>query len=142
MKLPENIKQALCTELYFSLNDPQILGSVSNTILWDYLLSNNKINEIRLWIDAYCNPDILQNSNEINHHLKSLFLTLNITSDMIEYIDSSNASNLIKDLTTDYLSRYVFYLFNIYLLIINIFTNNKTNKKRIYTFIILDMVYI
>ncbi|GAB1864875.1 Spatacsin [Camponotus japonicus] len=110
MKLPENIKQALCTELYFSLNDPQILGSVSNTILWDYLLSNNKINEIRLWIDAYCNPDILQNSNECNHHLKSLFLTLNITSDMIEYIDSSNASSLIKDLTTDYLSRYGIYI--------------------------------
>lgn len=116
MKLPENIQQALCTELYFSLNDPQILGSVSNTILWDYLLSNNKINEIRLWIDAKCNPDILQNSNEINHHLRSLFETLNITSDMIEYIDSSNANSLIKDLTKDYLSRYVFvfYLFIVY----------------------------
>lgn len=108
MKLPENIKQALCTELYFSLNDSQILGNVSNTILWDYLLSNNKINAIRLWIDARCkNQDILQNLNEIDHHLKSLFINLNITSDMIEYIDSSNASSLIKDLTKDYLSRYV-----------------------------------
>lgn len=114
MKLPENIKQALCTELYFSLNDPQILGSVSNTILWDYLLSNNKINEIRLWIDAHYNPDILQNSNKINHHLKSLFLTLNITSDMIEHIDSSNASSLIKELITDYLSRYFIFLMYTY----------------------------
>lgn len=89
------------------MNDPQILGNVSNTILWDYLLSNNKINAIRLWIDTRCNPDILQNSNEIDHHLKSLFINLNITSDMIEYIDSSNASSLIKDLTKDYLFRYV-----------------------------------
>lgn len=89
------------------MNDPQILGNVSNTILWDYLLSNNKINAIRLWIDARCNPDILQNSNEIDHHLKSSFINLNITSDMIEYIDSSNASSLVKDLTKDYLFRYV-----------------------------------
>ncbi|XP_072747233.1 spatacsin [Anoplolepis gracilipes] len=110
MKLPENIKQALCTELYFSLNDPQILGSVSNTILWNYLLSNNKINAIKLWIDAKCNPDILKNSNEMDHHLKSLFINLNITSDMIECIDSSNASNLMKDLTKDYLSRYGIYI--------------------------------
>ncbi|KAL6426524.1 hypothetical protein ACFW04_009151 [Cataglyphis niger] len=111
MKLSENIKQALCTELYFSLNDPQILGNVSNTILWDYLLSNNKINAIRLWIDARCeNQDILQNSDEIDHHLKSLFINLNITSDMIEYIDSSNASSLIKDLTKDYLSKYGIYI--------------------------------
>lgn len=83
------------------------MGNVSNTILWDYLLSNNKINAIRLWIDARCNLDILQNSNEIDHHLKSLFINLNITSDMIEHIDSSNASNLVKGLTKDYLSRYL-----------------------------------
>ncbi|CAL1689224.1 unnamed protein product [Lasius platythorax] len=110
INLPENIKQALCTELYFSLNDPQVLGNVSNTILWDYLLSNNKINAIRLWIDARCNLDILQNSNEIDHHLKSLFINLNITSDMIEHIDSSNASSLVKGLTKDYLSRYGIYI--------------------------------
>lgn len=108
MKLPLEIKQVLCTELYFSLNNPQILKDVPNTILWDYLLSNNKIKALRLWIDARYNPDAVRDSDEIDQHLKSLFANLNITSDMVEQIDSSNASNLVKDLTKDYLCRYVY----------------------------------
>lgn len=106
MKLPQNIEQALRTELYFSLNDPEILGIVSNNILWDYLLSNNKIDALKIWIDTRYNPDV-QNSDKIDHHLKSLFANLNITPDMIDYIDSSNASDLVKNLAKSYLCRYV-----------------------------------
>lgn len=106
MKLPQNIEQALRTELYFSLNDPEILGIVSNNILWDYLLSNNKINALRIWIDTRYNPDV-QISDKIDPYLQSLFANLNITPDMIDYVDSSNASDLVKNLTKNYLCRYV-----------------------------------
>lgn len=107
MKLPQNIKQSLCTELYFSLNNPDILENVSNITLWNYLLSNNKINALRLWVDTRYNPDALQDSDKIDYSLKSLFTNLDITTDMIECIDSSNASDLVKDLTKNHLCRYV-----------------------------------
>ncbi|XP_014476874.1 PREDICTED: spatacsin [Dinoponera quadriceps] len=106
MKLPQNIKQALCTELYFSLSNPNILENVSSTTLWNYLLSNNKVNELKLWIDTRYHPDALQNSDQIDRSLKSLFVNLNITTDMIECIDSSNASDLVKDLVKNHLCRY------------------------------------
>lgn len=107
VKLSQNMKQALCTELYYTLNNLDISENVSNTTLWDYLLSNNKINVLRLWIDTKYNPDILQKSDEIDHHLNSAFKNLDITSDMIEYIDFSDASHLAKDLIKNYLCRYV-----------------------------------
>lgn len=107
VKLPQNIKQPLCTELYVSLSDPDILENVSGMTLWDNLLSNNKINILRLWIDTRYNPDTLQTSDKIDHSLKSLFTNLDITTDMVECIESSNASDLVKDLTKNYLCRYV-----------------------------------
>jgi len=107
MKLPQNIEQALRTELYFSLNNSEILGNVSNNILWDYLLSNNKINALKIWIDMKYNPDVIEISDKIDQHLKSLFMNLDITPDMIDHIDSSNASELVKNLTKNYLCRYV-----------------------------------
>lgn len=107
MNLPQNIEQALRTELYFSLNNPEILGNVSNNILWDYLLSNNKINALKIWIDVKYNPDVIENSDKIDQHLKSLFTNLDITPDMIDHIDSSNASELGKNLTKNHLCRYV-----------------------------------
>ncbi|XP_036147229.1 spatacsin isoform X2 [Monomorium pharaonis] len=106
MKLPQNIEQALRTELYFSLNNPEILGNVSNNILWDYLLSNNKINALRTWIETKYNPDVPQTSDKIDPHLKSLFANLNITPDMVDCIESSSASDFVKYLTKNYLCRY------------------------------------
>lgn len=108
MKLPQNIEQALRTELYFSLNNPEILGNVSNNILWDYLLSNNKINALKMWIDVKYNPDVLEISDKVDQHLQSLFTNLDITSEMIDFIDFSNASNLIKNLIKNHLCRYVY----------------------------------
>lgn len=107
MRLSQNVKQSLCTELYFSLNNPEILGTVSNMILWDYLLSNNKSNILKLWIDVRYNSNSLQNSDKMENQLKLLFANLNITTDMIEYIDSSNASSLVKNLIKNYLCRCV-----------------------------------
>ncbi|PBC28068.1 Spatacsin [Apis cerana cerana] len=84
IKLPEIIKQSLCTELYFSLNEQSLSKNITNNILWDYLLSNNKIVPIKFWIDTYY--DIVPN--------------------MIEAIDSSSASTFIKNLTKNHLCRY------------------------------------
>ncbi|XP_018364335.1 PREDICTED: spatacsin isoform X1 [Trachymyrmex cornetzi] len=106
MKLPQNIEEALRTELYFSLNDPEILENVSNNILWDYLLSNNKINALKIWIDTKYNPDGSQISDKIDPHLKLLFTNLNITPDMVDYIDSSNAGDLVKNLAKNHFCRY------------------------------------
>ena len=117
MKLPQNIEEALRTELYFSLNDSEILGNVSSNILWDYLLSNNKINALKIWIDTKYNSDDSQISDKIDPHLKSLFTNLNITPDMIDYIDSSNAGDLVKNLIKNHLCRYAY---NSYIIIFNI----------------------
>ncbi|XP_076236055.1 spatacsin isoform X2 [Calliopsis andreniformis] len=106
IKLPDTIKQALCTELYFSITDQSLLKNITNTVLWDYLLSNNKIEMIKFWIDVYYNGTTLEESNDINEEYKSLFTAMNITPDMIECIDFSSASNLIKNLIKNHLCRY------------------------------------
>ncbi|XP_050480517.1 spatacsin isoform X1 [Bombus huntii] len=106
IKLPEDIKQALCTELYFSITEQSLLKNVTNIVLWDYLLSNNKIELMRFWIDIYYGNDTIEEINEINEEYKSLFRTLDIVPDMIEAIDSSDASTLIKDLAKNHLCRY------------------------------------
>jgi len=132
MKLPQNIEEALRTELYFSLNDSEILGNVSSNILWDYLLSNNKINTLKIWIDTKYNSDDSQISDKIDPHLKSLFTNLNITPDMIDYIDSSNAGDLVKNLAKNHLCRYAY---NSYIIVFNIIHQyflcwfNKFKKK-------------
>lgn len=105
IKLPEDIKHALCTELYFSITEQSLLKNVTNIVLWDYLLSNNKIELMRFWIDIYYGSDTIKEINEINEEYKSLFHTLDIVSDMIEAIDSSDASTLIKDLAKNHLCR-------------------------------------
>lgn len=102
------MKRALCTELYFSVTEQSLSRNITNTVLWDYLLSNNKIELIRLWIDTYYNGNEIEEPNDIDDEYKSLFATMTITSDMIETIDSSNASNLVKDLIKNHLCRYVF----------------------------------
>ncbi|XP_031835040.1 spatacsin isoform X2 [Nomia melanderi] len=110
IKLPENIKQALCTELYFSVNEHNLLKHVNSIVLWDYLLANNKLEIIKFWIDThYCGNEIEQ-SNEITQEQRSLFATLNIVTDMYENIDSSNASNLVKDLIKNHLCRYGIFI--------------------------------
>ncbi|KAK1131494.1 hypothetical protein K0M31_017777 [Melipona bicolor] len=110
MKLPEDIKQALCTELYFSTSQQSLSINITNIILWDYLLSNNKIELLKFWIDTYYDSSTLEEVNEINEKYKSLFNTLDIVPNMIEAIDSSNASTLIKDLVKNHLCRYGIFI--------------------------------
>ncbi|XP_012135133.2 spatacsin isoform X4 [Megachile rotundata] len=110
IKLPEIVKQSLCTELYFSITNHTLSTNITNDVLWNYLLSNNKIEMIQFWIDSYYGDNVMSESIDINDDLKSLFTSLNITSDMIESIDSSNASSLVKDLTKNHLCRYGIFL--------------------------------
>lgn len=106
IKLPEIIKQSLCTELYFSLNEQSLSKNITNNILWDYLLSNNKIVPIKFWIDTYYGNNTIEESNMINEEYKLLFNSLDIVPNMIEAIDSSSASTFIKNLTKNHLCRY------------------------------------
>lgn len=106
IRLPEAVKQALCTELYFSITEQSLSRNITNAVLWDYLLSNDKIELIRRWIDIYYNGNAIEKLNDIGVEYKSLFATMTITSDMIETIDSSNASNLVKDLIKNHLCRH------------------------------------
>ncbi|XP_076176182.1 spatacsin isoform X3 [Ptiloglossa arizonensis] len=106
IKLPESVKQALCTELYFSITEESLSMNITNTVLWDYLLSNSKIEMIKFWIDTYYNGNAIEESNGINEKHKSLFTTMNILPNMVEGIDSSNASDLAKDLIKNHLCGY------------------------------------
>lgn len=106
IKLPEIIRKSLCTELYFSLNEQSLSKNITNDILWDYLLSNNKIVPIKFWIDTYYGSNAIEESNMVNEEYKLLFNSLDIVPNMIEAIDSSSASTFIKNLTKNHLCRY------------------------------------
>ncbi|XP_047365730.1 spatacsin isoform X2 [Vespa velutina] len=107
INLPENIKQALCTELYIQLFEPKLLRNMTNSVVWDCLLLYNKIDTIKYWIDKRYNTNVItEGTYEIDENLKDLIDNLTITPEMIEHIDLSDANNLIKDLTKNHLCRY------------------------------------
>ncbi|XP_076375987.1 spatacsin isoform X2 [Megalopta genalis] len=130
IKLPECIKEALCTELYFSINEHSLLKHITNIVLWDYLLSNNQIEMIKYWIDIQYNGNSNEQSSDIIEEHKSLFATMNIVSDMHEHIDSSNASDLVKNLIKNHLCRYGIFVQkekeNIKLMLTRIFDSAMT----------------
>ncbi|XP_066592873.1 spatacsin isoform X2 [Prorops nasuta] len=104
LNLPNNIKESLCTELYFLTTNNAILQNVTSNSLWDYLLCNNRIDTLKYWIDIQHNqvPKI-ELSNE---NLHKLFGTFHVTKDMIDYIDLSDSSCITKELLKNYLCRY------------------------------------
>ncbi|XP_035737182.1 spatacsin-like isoform X2 [Vespa mandarinia] len=107
INLPENIKQALCTELYIQLFEPKLLRNMTNSVVWDCLLLYNKIDTIKYWIDKRYNVNVItEGTYEIDENLKDLIDNLTITPEMIEQIDLSDANNLIKDLTKNHLCKY------------------------------------
>ncbi|KAK2583208.1 hypothetical protein KPH14_009228 [Odynerus spinipes] len=107
INLPETVKQALCTELYMQLFEPKLLSNVTNNVVWNYLLLYNKIDAIQYWIDQRYNANgTVEKIYKVNDNLKQLLDDFTITPEMIEWIDQSNANNIIKDLTKNHLCRY------------------------------------
>lgn len=105
--LPQIIKQALCTELYMLYFEPNLLNNLTNNVVWNYLLLHNKIDAIRYWIDKKYNTNVIVKTlYKVDDNLKQLFDNFTITTEMIEWIDQSDASNIIKDLTKNHLCRY------------------------------------
>lgn len=108
INLPENIKQALCTELYIQLLEPKLLRNMTNSVVWNCLLLYNKIDTIKYWIDKRYNANaITEGTYEIDENLRDFIDNLTITPEMIEQINLSDANNLIKDLTKNHLCKYV-----------------------------------
>ncbi|CAL7936629.1 unnamed protein product [Xylocopa violacea] len=132
-KLPEVIKRALCTELYFSIDEQSLSKNITSDMLWDYLLSNNNIEILRFWIDTYYGGNTIEVSSEINEKCKSLIATLDILPNMVEAIESSNASILVKDLTKNHLCRYGVFTQNeqqdLKLLLARIFSSAMTMSQ-------------
>ncbi|XP_043488145.1 spatacsin [Polistes fuscatus] len=107
INLPENIKQALCTELYIQLFEPKLIRNTTSSVVWNCLLLYNKIDTIKYWIDKRYNTNaIIKETYEINENFKELVDNLIITPEMIEQIDLSDANNLIKELTKNHLCKY------------------------------------
>ncbi|XP_011500198.1 PREDICTED: spatacsin [Ceratosolen solmsi marchali] len=108
INLPESIKDALYTELYFHHYDPSITVYLKNDVVWDFLLMNNKLDLIKLWIDFNFNnsKDFIPKNIEHIEDLQKLFTNLKITDTMISSVETSNAMVLVKQLVLNSLSRY------------------------------------
>ncbi|CAD6223033.1 GSCOCG00005360001-RA-CDS [Cotesia congregata] len=87
LNLDDHLKDSLITELYFITRESSLSSKLKTEIVWDYLLLNNKIDFLINWIDVY----YIKREN-INSHSENIdseiFSKLNITSDMIESIDT------------------------------------------------------
>ncbi|XP_058809210.1 spatacsin [Phymastichus coffea] len=108
INLPQSIKDALYTELYFYHYEPNIVAYLKSEVVWDYLLANNQIELIKFWIDKnFNNSDNLTiNISEHRSDIQLLLANLKITDSMISSIDMSNGMLLVKNLILNYLSRY------------------------------------
>lgn len=104
--VPDRIKSALITELYFYTDEMYLLKRLKNTVLWDYLLSINNIDLLVTWIDTKYRDTSETPVDENNaNSLGEAFRELDITEDMIEFIEKSNAANPIKELVLNRFSR-------------------------------------
>ena len=107
INLPQSIKDALYTELYFYHYEPNIVAYLKNDVVWSFLFSNNKIELLKLWIDLNFNntENLIDNNSEHRSDIQLLFTNLKITEEMIASIESSNATLPINNLILNYLSR-------------------------------------
>ncbi|XP_043283377.1 spatacsin [Venturia canescens] len=127
-QLPEDVKSALITDLYFYTNQSYLGNKLTNTVLWDYLLSHNKIQLIEAWIDAK-----YSNSEMIEHGKIDAFSRLEIVEDMIESVETSSATNPVKELVLNRLSNYGIFTKkerqDVKLLLSRMFSNCKTPNE-------------
>ncbi|KAJ8669006.1 hypothetical protein QAD02_000265 [Eretmocerus hayati] len=104
---PQSIKDALYTEIYFYCYEPEIVAYLKNTVLWDYLLTNNRVDLIKLWIDlSFGESDSLLFGDEHRSDIRLLFTNLKITDDMVSSVEISNGMDHTKNIVLNYLSRY------------------------------------
>lgn len=107
INLPTSIKDALYTELYFNFYEPNIVAHLKSEVVWDYLLTNNKLELIKFWIDLNFGDadNVNLNNVESESDVKLLFTNLKITDKMIALIESSNGMPSISNLVLNHLSR-------------------------------------
>lgn len=107
INLPQSIKDALYTELYFYHYEPNIVAYLKSEVIWDYLLANNQIEMIKFWIDLNFNDskNLTLSNNEHRSDIQLLFTNLKITDKMISSVDTSNGMTFFNNLLLNYLSR-------------------------------------
>ncbi|XP_074094881.1 spatacsin [Cotesia typhae] len=109
LNLDDHLKDSLITELYFITLESSLSSKLKTEIVWDYLLLNNKIDFLINWIDVHYNKRENINSHSENIEFE-IFSKLNITSDMIERIDTSDVTVPGKLLILNHLARYGVFL--------------------------------
>ncbi|XP_008543727.1 spatacsin [Microplitis demolitor] len=109
LNIDNNVRESLLTELYFITYDSSLSSKLKTEVVWDYLLLNNKTDFLIIWIDIYYNKQESINSCNKDIDVK-IFSKLNITLEMIESIETSNASFPVKLLLLNHLARYGIFL--------------------------------
>lgn len=102
LNLSSNVKDPLLTEIYFHIYDSCLSNKLRNNIVWEYLLSVERIELLIDWIDQqYSNDkrDIIVDE----YNLTKTFANLEITQEMIDEIDQSNASTPVKEVLLNHL---------------------------------------
>ncbi|XP_023290455.1 spatacsin isoform X2 [Orussus abietinus] len=107
INIPEDIKNALCTELCFNVFDLTISKKLLGPEVWNYLLLSNRINMLQFWIDVnYLQSITDKKLQEYSNEECELFKNLKITDEMIESVESSRASYVGRQQILNYLTRY------------------------------------
>lgn len=107
INLPQSIKDSIYTEIYFNYYEPDIIAYLKSDVVWDFLLTNNKFEFIKLWIDlSFGESENLVLSNlDHRNDIQALFRQLKITNTMINSVKSSKGMPIFNNLILNYLSR-------------------------------------
>ncbi|XP_014213188.1 spatacsin [Copidosoma floridanum] len=103
IQLPPGVRDALFTELYFYTREPTAVAYLKTDVVWSYLLTNNRLDLIKLWIDVAFGRAI---GNAFNDGVGALFEHWNITDEMVAAVESSHGMRHVNDLVLGHLSRY------------------------------------
>ncbi|KAK0162920.1 hypothetical protein PV327_006649 [Microctonus hyperodae] len=105
LNLSPSVKDPLVTEIYFHIYDSCLSNKLRNNIVWEYLLSVERIELLNDWIDQQYSDD----KRDIivdEYNLTKTFANLEITQEMIDEIYQSNASIPVKEVLLNHLCQY------------------------------------
>lgn len=111
LNLPSNIKTPLLTELYFHTYEACLSRKLRSSAVWDYLLTEDKIELLMQWTDRkFENSKLEDEKEESKSEVIQVFDRLEITPEMIEKIEQSNMSFPFREILLNHLCKYGIFI--------------------------------
>lgn len=102
LHLSDNVKEAVYNELYLDTFNMDKEKYLKNNVMWDNLLLSNNVELLNLWIS-------INFGKKSNESLTKVLSNMEITQDMIEAIETSQAMIPAKQLLLNHLCKWVMY---------------------------------